>query len=175
MSVLDYDKTVFGTWGTGSSHVSANSGAYVNLGANGETITGNFLSSFHLNFAGNAVYTCGGCQTNIPSAVSWVGGGWLSASGNPFISLSGWSTAGAGVAGSTGPQAALFGPGFLVTAASAACASVFPGSGGCTLSAGFQDNAGDNQTSPMPVGGVSCPSGITAGTVTVVKGVVTHC
>ncbi len=53
--------------------------------------------------------------------------------------------------------------------------SVIVGGANGTLAFGAQTDAGNNPTSPTAVGGVSCPSGITAGTVTVVNGVVTHC
>ena len=148
-AVVDYDKVTWGTWGTAGIHISISDGGYVNLGADGETITGNFTSSFHIITSGNANYFAGG-QTNIPNAVSWSGGSWIS-SGNAsgtLINLTNWSTTGAGVGGSTGAQATFQGPGYLSTAASAKCTTVLPGSGGCTFLNGFQDNAGE--ISPVP-------------------------
>ena len=164
MSVADLDKIVWGTWGTGGVHVSAASGADVNLTANGETITGNFTSGFHWILSGKAVLFAGG-PTNIPSAVSWTGGAFLNATGNPYVNLSGWSVTGSGVAGSTGQRANLTGPGYLVTTAATPCNSFFPGNGACVIQFGFQDNANDPLTSPIPAGNLPTPTASTLGGV----------
>jgi hypothetical protein len=51
---------------------------------------------------------------------------------------------GSGVAGSTGQMANLQGPGYLISAGAAACASVLPGTANsCSFGFGFQDNFGE--------------------------------
>jgi hypothetical protein len=147
-AIADYNNVYWGTWGTRGGHISIADGGFVNLGATGETIVGNFLSSYHLITSGSANYFAGG-PTNIPSAVSWAGGGWISSGGasGALVNLSNWSVTGAGVAGSTGPQGTFQGLGLLLTASNAKCTTVLPGSGGCTFLNGYQDLAGDVQGS----------------------------
>lgn len=140
-AVVDYDNINWGTWGTGGSHVAASWGAFVNLNGGGETLSAGF--TYHWNFSGNATLNAGGA-TNIPSAISWNSGAFLVASGNNYINVNGWSTAGAGVAGSTGPRAILQGPGFmLMPNASTPCDALFPGNSPCSFLGGFITSAGD--------------------------------
>ncbi|HWX83938.1 MAG TPA: hypothetical protein VNZ48_10115 [Xanthobacteraceae bacterium] len=161
-AVCDYYNLTWSTWGTGGAHISGSSGSYVNLLGGGESLISNFLSSIHWSLSGGATLTAGG-PTNIPSAISWAGGSFLNATGNPFISLSGWSLTGAGVAGSTGFRAILTGPGYLVTAGAASCNSALPGSLACQITLGLQDNANDPLTSPWPAADLPPPTATTLG------------
>lgn len=138
-SVADISNIFWGAWGTGGVHLSGTSGAYMNLLGSGETLLANF--NYHWSFSGNATFDAG-APTTIPSAISWVGG-FLQASGNPYISLGSWSITGSGVAGSTGPKANLVGPGYMTTPGNATCNNAFPGNQNCRLSNGFQDSAND--------------------------------
>src|SRR6202451_3988389 len=155
-AVADYSFVSWGSWGTGGSHFSVNQNASANL-LNTETILANFTGSNHWTITGGGSFSAG-AATNIPSAVSWSGGEFLGATGNVFIDLSGWSTTGSGVSGSTGVRATLQGPGYLVVAGS--CASVLPGTalGGCSFSYGFQDSNGDGMTGTGIVVGQSQPT-----------------
>jgi hypothetical protein len=147
-AVSDYFNVVWGAWGTGGAHVSGTSGSFINLLSPGETISGNFLSSIHWNFSGGAVLNAG-APTNIPSAVSWTGGAFLVAKGNPYIGLSGWSLTGSGVAGSTGQRADLTGPGYMVTPGNATCNAAFPGDQNCAFTLGFETSAADPTALPI--------------------------
>lgn len=155
-AVADYNDIYWGAWGTSGVHVSIAGGGFVNVGGTGETMVGNFTSSFHWNPSGGGNLFAGG-PSKIPSAISWTGGDWLIVNtGNSTVNLSGWSVTGSGVGGSTGGQAILQGMGIMVTAGNASCTSVMPGTGGCQFLNGFQDTAGDLQstgtflTSVMP-------------------------
>jgi hypothetical protein len=146
--VVDYDNIFWGTWGTGGAHVSVSAGCQANLTGGGETLLANFASSYHWIMNGGT-FLAGG-PTNIPSAISWTGGAFLSAGGNPLINLSGWTLSGSGVSGSTGFRALLTGPGYLITPSAASCNSALPGSLACQITLGFQDNANDPLTTPIP-------------------------
>jgi hypothetical protein len=144
-AICDYSNVIWGPWGTGGAHVSVDESSVNVLAASGgcETISANFNIHWNLSNA----HLSPGCATNIPSAVSWSanGNGFLQAV-DSYVDLTGWSTTGSGVAGSTGQPANLSGPGYLLTAAAAACASVLPGNTACNFSLGFQDNAGEGMT-----------------------------
>jgi|GEM_PF-5288923 len=169
-AVADIGPVFWGTWGTGGVHVSGTSGAYVSLVGSGEWLLANF--TYHWDFSGDAQFTAG-APTTIPSAVSW-SGAFLSASGNPYINLSGWSTTGAGVAGSTGAKATLNGPGYLITPSNAPCNSAFPGNQNCQLSAGFQDGAGDPTKPPVTIY-ANLPGTIAGYFVVITDGLAANC
>jgi hypothetical protein len=161
--VVDYDNVFWGTWGTGGSHVSVNAGCQVNLTGGGETLLANFTSSDHWIMNGG-VLSIGG-PTNIPSAISWTGGAFLSAVGNPLINLVGWTLSGSGVSSSTGFRAILTGPGYLITPGAASCNSALPGSLACQITLGFQDNGNDPLTTPIPAADLPTPTASTLGGV----------
>ena len=168
-SILDYTQIVWGAWGTNGVHVQVSQNASVNM-IGPETITANI--AVHWAVSSGASFLAE-ATTNIPSAVAW-STNFLLGYGNVNINLGAWSVSGSGIAGTTGKRATLQGPGFLLING-VPCNSFFPGNVACTLTQGFQDDGGDNGTSVYPSGGVSCPSGITADTVTIVNGIVTHC
>jgi hypothetical protein len=147
-AVADYTNVTWGAWGTSGVHVSLTDGSYVNLGALGESIIANFTSSFHWIVSGGRLFAGG--PTTINSAVSWTGGQFLSAGpNNPVVELGGWSTAGAGVSGSTGQKASLAGNGYMGTRASAKCNAALPGdANSCSISPGFQTGGSDASTVP---------------------------
>lgn len=167
IAIVDYNDIQWGTWGNSASHVAAYGKAVI-INPKNETLLASTTFLIHWNITDGSMVIPAG-TTTIQSSVSW--SPFFAAVGNGgTLDTTGWTVSGTG----TGPQFSGSGVGFLASA-STPCASVFPGTGGCTLVQGFQTSAGDNPTSVVPAGGVSCPSGITAGTVTVVNGVVTHC
>jgi hypothetical protein len=140
-AVSDYSNVYWGSWGSGGSHVAVQgNGSTANL-LNNEYLTAGF-TGVHWNVAPGANFNGEGI-TNINSTISWTGGSFLAAAGTAVVDLSGWSTAGAGVSSSTGQNASLAGPGYLITKSNASCASVVPGNGGCGLSLGFQVSSGE--------------------------------
>ena len=161
--VVDYDNIFWSTWGTGGAHISVSAGCQVNLTGGGETLLANFVSSYHWIMNGGTLLAGG--PTNIASAISWTGGAFLSAVGNPLINLSGWTLSGSGVSGSTGFRAILAGPGYLITPGAASCNSALPGSLACQITIGFQDNANDPLTTPVPAGDLPTPTASTLGGV----------
>jgi hypothetical protein len=159
--VVDYDNIFWGTWGTGGAHISVSAGCQANLTGGGETLLANFASSYHWIMNGGTLLAGG--PTNIPAAVSWTGGAFLSAVGNPLINLSGWTLSGSGVSGSTGFRAILTGPGYLITPSAVSCNSALPGSLACQITLGFQDNANDPLTMPWPAADLPAPTASTLG------------
>lgn len=137
-AVSDYNNIVWGASGANSVHVSGQAGSYVNMGAGGEIITANF--SFHWQFSGDGRFNAGGVTAIANSTTYSL---FLSVTGSQYINLSSWSFTGTSL---TGVRAVLTGPGYLLTAAAAPCASVIPGNTACNLSLGFQDNAGEGMT-----------------------------
>lgn len=169
LAICDYGGIVWGTWGNSGAHVAVTGGASAN--PDNETITGTpFVAHWSVSDGG---HLNPGGTTQIPSAVNF-SAAFLSAINGSIVDLSAWAAAGSGVAGSTGQRAGLSGFSYVATAGNASINSVVPGNSNSSIVAS-QTSGNDNMTSPMPVGGVSCPGGITAGTVTVVSGVVTHC
>jgi hypothetical protein len=141
-AVADYDNVTWGSAGSNSVDVSGTYGAYINLTSAGETIIGN--RAFHWLLSGNAVLNAGGLTTLTGTPA--FAGAFLSASGNNFIFLVGWTFSGS----ATGTRATLNGPGYMVTTGAATCNSAIPGGGGCAFSNGFQDNAGEGAVLPNP-------------------------
>ena len=164
-AIVDYHDIQWGTWGNSGNHVAAFGNAVI-VNPGNETLLANTTFIGHWVATQGAFIIPGG-TTTIQSSVTWT---QFASATNSNFDTSSWTLSGTG----TGQQFTGLGIGYLNSGATP-CASVFPGTGGCTLQGGFQTSAGDNPTSVVPVGGVSCPSGVTAGTVTVVKGVVTHC
>jgi hypothetical protein len=111
-----------------------------------ETLANNTSFVVHWNVSGGAYLQAGG-TTTIGSSVSWSGS--FAQASNANLDLSSWTLAGTG----TGAQFSGNGPGFLNSAT--ACASLFPGTGGCSLALGFQDGARDGTTSGL----LGVPSG----------------
>ena len=151
--VADYGKIVWGTSGANSVHVSGGPGSYINLSNAGETIATNF--NLHWLFSGDAQFSAAGV-TAISNSTTFTG--FLTASGGGYyLNLLSWSFTGSAL---TGVRATLIGPGHMVTAAAASCASVLPGTGGgnCSFSFGAQDNAGDGITGTGPVVGKEGPT-----------------
>jgi hypothetical protein len=151
--VLDYGNVIWGTSGSGSTHVSGSPGSYTNLVSGGESISANF--SYHWIFAGNAQFNAGGATT-ISNSTTFTE--FLIATGSGYyLNLSGWSFTGSSL---TGIRATLTGPGYMVTAGAGSCASILPGtnSGGCSFNAGAQDNAGDGMTGSGLLVGQQAPT-----------------
>jgi hypothetical protein len=139
LAVCDYNNITWGAWGNSGAHLSVTGGASANPG--NETLLANGI--VHWNLSDGAHLTAGG-TTTIPSAVDFSAGAFLQAV-NSNVDVGSWTLTGSGVAGTTGQRAALVGIGYLTTAGNAACNSVFPGNGGCALTQGYQDAAGDLQ------------------------------
>jgi hypothetical protein len=171
LAIADYDTVTWGAWGTSGAHVSGTGYASVNMTSGGETLTAGFPGVIHWNFSDGAHLSAGG-PTVIPTAIDYTGGNFLGAA-NSLIDLTGWSTSGAGVAGTTGNRANLSGHTYLATNGTSINAT-FPGNQSSVMTQGAQDSNGDNQTSPMPVGGVAC-SGSPTSSFAATNGVVTHC
>lgn len=165
-SIHDALSVVWGTSPTGSAHYNIGDGAILNI--DNETITANF--STHVAVGQSAILN-GNTASTTCTVSPTIGDAFLIVN-SANVNADGWAFSGCGSA--TGLQAILQGAGFMLTGGTA-CGSFFPGNGGCDIDYGFQDDARDNPGNPTPVGGVSCPSGVTATSVTVVKGVVTHC
>lgn len=146
-AVCDYGNVVWGTFGSGGIHVNGVTGSSTNL-VTGETLNANI--AFHWLFTGNAIFNSS-VATSIPSAIA-ISGAFLDATGDVNLNLSSASFTGGGVAGTTGTRAILTGPGYLITNAATPCVSFFPGGGGCSLTLGFQDNAGDGIIQPAQGG-----------------------
>jgi hypothetical protein len=124
----------------------------------GETLLNNF--NVHWNLSDGAHFSAGGI-THIPSALTW---NLFANAANSNIDISGWSHSGSGDAGSTGPTFLGSGPGFLNTHGNAACnGGTWPGNGNCQLIQGYQDNAGDALTSPLPAADLPTPTASTLG------------
>jgi hypothetical protein len=172
-AVADLNNLFWSTWGTSGNHISAATGCFVNVTSGGETLLANFTGVTHWNLSGIASFSAGG-PTNIPVAVSWTGGDFLAASGNPYISLTSWTITGAGVGGSTGTRAALSGPGYMATPSNATCNATFPGDQNCSISNGFQDSAGDPTAAPSTIFS-KLPGTIAGYYVTITDGKASNC
>ena len=109
----------------------------------------------------------------IPSAIACTNGTFNLTGPARLMNFNASTFTGAGVAGTTGVRAILTGPGWLDGGGSSVN-SIFPGNSPALLTQGWQDDAGDNQTSPLPAGGVAC-SGSPSSSFAVVNGIVTHC
>jgi hypothetical protein len=148
-AVADITNVNWGKWGENGIHLALGRNASGNVSS--ETILAG--AAFHWNFSTGATFSAGK-TISIPSAVSFAGGAFLAATGNVTIDLTAETISGAGVAGTTGRRAVLAGPGYMALAGMTPCNSFFPGDRACLITAGFQDNAGDPQTTPLP-GGVT--------------------
>lgn len=142
-------------------------------------------------------------QTNVPAVASTIAipnavafTTFIDAAGPSMLAnFNSGTFTGAGVAGTTGKRAALDGPVYF-QGGGTSINTVLPGNSAATLIRGAATDAGDAQTTPLAVasGGigaaaagatavgnisgatpVSCPSGVTAATVVVLNGIVTHC
>ena len=147
-SIVDYTTIVWGTVASGGVHIRMSQGASANCDG-GETILAGV--GIHWSISdGSHLSAPSGCVTTIPTAVAW-GSEFLSATNPASINIAGWTAAGGGVAGTTGVKAVLQGPGFLATGTTPCSSFLNVGSSGCLLTLGFQDDAGDPQTSPGPM------------------------
>lgn len=164
-SVADIAGISWGAWGTSGVHYNMARNASLAIFA--ETI--NSSINTHIESDGANVSLV---AVTIPSAVNWQGQ-FVFSVGPSRLDFHSATFNGPGVAGTTGNRAALAGPGYMTTNG-VACASFFPGNGGCIIQLGFMDDAADNQTTPLAVGGVSCTL-TTVSHLTVVNGVVTLC
>jgi hypothetical protein len=165
-SVVDVNGVHFGAFGTNSAHVSLQQQASYNVLSNCEIVDGG--ASFHWQMRSNAILSA--ACTTITANMAFTD--FLDTRGAVSINLAAWTLTNSSTV--TGQRANLVGPGYLITAAAASVNSVLPGNSSATITSGFQDNAGDNQTSSMPVGGTSCTL-TTVSHLTVVNGVVTLC
>lgn len=163
-SVVDIINVTFdGTWGANSVHYQFSQSASLNVDQ-GETIGSNFNIHFRLSGNANLSATSTTTCTVTPTFTT------LLSTADAYVNLSSWSSSGCG--GSTGTKAVMQN-GFGVFGG-VPCNTLLFGNGNCQLTLGFQDDAGDNQTSSQPVGGVSCTV-TTPAHLTVVNGVVTVC
>jgi hypothetical protein len=144
-AVCDYSNITWGSWGNSGSHLAV-TGVAASANPGNETLANNTSFVVHWNVSGGAYLQAGG-TTTIGSSVSWSGS--FAQASNANLDLSSWTLAGTG----TGAQFSGNGPGFLNSAT--ACASLFPGTGGCSLALGFQDGARDGTTSGL----LGVPSG----------------
>lgn len=141
------------------------------------------ISGSQINFVGAPTFSGNaGAAINLDSGSRLSASGGFSISGNPTYSTTMLQNtnsyilfAGGTVSGSFTGTKFLFAGNAYAEANATSLNSVISGGTNGILTLGAMDDAGDNPTSVVPAGGVSCPSGITAGTVTVVNGVVTHC
>ena len=143
IAICDYGNLYWGAWGNSGSHVAATGTAViVNPGSEHFVTSTTFL--IHWNASAGATVAPGGTST-LGSSVSWSVD--FASANDADLNISGWTLSGTG----TGPQFAGTGNGFLNSGATA-CASAFPGSGGCVLSAGYQSSANDASTfSGLPI------------------------
>ena len=145
-SVVDLLKTVWGAFGSGSAPLQFTQSASLNFdGTAAVTINANLTRFVTLGSGANI--SCAGTIA-IPSAVAW-GSEFIYVNGNATANFAGCTFTGSGVAGTTGKRATLSGPGYLQTN-TVACSTFFPGNGACTLTNGFQDDANDPNTTPLP-------------------------
>lgn len=144
-AVCDYSNITWGSWGNSGSHLAV-TGVAASANPGNETLANNTSFVVHWNVSGGASLQAGG-TTTIGSSVSWSAS--FALANNASLDLSSWTLAGTG----TGSQFSGTGPGFLNSATT--CASLFPGTGGCSLALGFQDGARDGTTSGL----LGVPSG----------------
>jgi hypothetical protein len=135
IAICDYGGIVWGAWGNSGSHVSA-TGKGVTVNATNETLLSNTTFINHWNLSAGANLAAGG-TTTIGSSVSWSGN--FAQAVDSSVDVTGWIVSGTG----TGSQFNGQGPGFLNLPNATACASIFPGSGGCNFSLGYQDSDGE--------------------------------
>lgn len=130
--IVDYSGIYWGAWGNSGNHVAAFGNA-VTVNPNGETLLANTTFLTHWLVSNGAILSAGG-TTTIQSSVTWSTVFAEVFSGGFNLDITGWTLSGTG----TGPQFIGSGVGILNT--NAACASSFPGSGGCTFLGGFQSS-----------------------------------
>jgi hypothetical protein len=174
-SVFDAQQTLWRNFGAGSILADFGQSASFNLiGAAAMTLNAApGGSGTVIALASSANMSSGAATIAIPSALAW-GGQFLELYGPTMATLGGLTFTGAGVGGTTGKRATLIGGGAFLVTGGVSCNTFFPGSGSCSIIDGAQDDAGDNPTSPTPVGGTNCV--LTAVShLTVVNGVVTLC
>jgi hypothetical protein len=130
--IIDYSSIYWGAWGNSGGHVSAYGNA-VTVNPGSETLLSGTTFVYHFDSSQRAIILPGG-TTTIQSGVSWSGN---FAQGNVGdFDTTGWTVSGTG----TGRQFSGSGDGYLND--SAACASIFPGTGGCLFSGGYRDAFG---------------------------------
>ena len=137
-AVVDYGHIYWGSWGNSGSHVAAyGNAAIVNPGT--ETLLASTTFNGHWA-ATQGAYILPAGTTTIQSSVSW---SLFASATNANFDVSTWTLSGTG----TGQQFIGYGIGFLNLPNSTSCASEFPGTGGCSLTLGFQDSNGDATSS----------------------------
>jgi len=145
LAIGDYNNIYWGLSGSNSVHFEVTDLASGNPG--NETILANFYEHWE---ADSGSYLTSSANTAIPSAVTW---SQFMAATSANVNLNAWTYSGSGAAGSTGATFIGTGNGRFVTPNNLACsgAGAFPGNGNCQFYNGYQDNAGDPQSTPWSV------------------------
>jgi hypothetical protein len=149
---------------TGPGQINANTKSIVSF-VGSATFTGN--AGIGVSLASGAVLNASGGGCTITGAPTY-STAFLNADGS-FVTFAAQNCSGA----FTGPKFNFVGNSWAEANGVSFNTVIVGGSSG-TLASGAQDDAGDNQTSPTPTGGVSCTVN-TPAHITVVKGVVTLC